>query len=190
MNPTLIRDRRELQTIRDVPPWVEAGGRALVSGAVASVLTTLALMALARAYGKRVHQPTNATSHWLHGRGAGRVEAVDAAHTAVGFATHHASAVFWALPFERWLTARPNATASEIAGAAAVTAVVAAVVDYGVVPRRVSPGWEETLPPRAIAVVYGVLALGLAAGGLATQRMRAGADRTRRIDAGDWRPSR
>jgi hypothetical protein len=44
----------------------------------------------------------NSTSHWLHGDGAAR-ETIDIAHTSVGYATHHASAVFWARPFEAWL---------------------------------------------------------------------------------------
>ena len=36
---------------------------------------------------------------------------VDAAHALIGYATHHASAFFWALPFEAWLAMRPPRTA-------------------------------------------------------------------------------
>jgi hypothetical protein len=47
---------------------------------------------------------------------------------------------------------------------------IAAVVDYGVAPKRLTPGWELVLNKRSIVAAYGALALGLAAGALLTQR--------------------
>ena len=41
--------------------------RALVTGTVASVTSTVALALAARAEGKGALQPVNATSHWLNG---------------------------------------------------------------------------------------------------------------------------
>lgn len=87
----------------------------LVTGSVASVVSTAALAALAKMEGKRAAQPVNSTSHWLHGEKAARVGQIDAAHTGVGIATHHASAVFWALPFEAWLAAHPPRSSVELA---------------------------------------------------------------------------
>lgn len=141
-------------------------------------MTTAALAGLAKAEGKGALQPTNSTSHWLHGEGAGQVHKADLAHTGVGYATHHASAVFWALPFEAWLAASPARSAAGILGRAAAVAGIAALVDYALVPKRLTPGWEEVLPPRDIAAVYGVLALGLAIGGLITRRGYARPDST------------
>jgi hypothetical protein len=83
------------------------GKSALVTGTIASLVSTAALAALARYEGKSAVQPTNATSHWLHGDEAGRRESADVAHTAVGYVTHHGSAVFWALRFELWLARSP-----------------------------------------------------------------------------------
>ena len=40
--------------------------------------------------------------------------------------------------------------------------MVAYVVDYHVVPRRLTPGFELRVPRRALAAVYGALAVGLA----------------------------
>jgi hypothetical protein len=40
--------------------------------------------------------------------------------------------------------------------------MVAAVVDYGLVPKRFTPGWEDPLPIRSIAGGFAGLALGLA----------------------------
>lgn len=152
--------------------WAKAGVSASLSGSIASVVTAAALAALARAEGKTMWQPTNATSHWLHGEGAGHVRRADAAHTLTGYATHHASAIFWAFPFERWLQTRGPRTGAQMLIEASGMAAIAAAVDYGLAPKRFTPGWEEVLPVRSIAATYGVLALGLAAGALVTQRMR------------------
>ena len=48
--------------------------------------------------------PTNATRHWLWGdkESFSSLEP-SLRHTAVGYATHHASALMWALFYERWL---------------------------------------------------------------------------------------
>ena len=90
--------------------WLRIGLSALVTGTVASLVSTAALALLARAEGKGTFQPTNATSHWLHGDGAALHREPNAAHTLVGYATHHASTLFWAVPFEAWLAARPPRT--------------------------------------------------------------------------------
>jgi hypothetical protein len=52
---------------------------------------------------------------------------------------------------------------------AAGTAAIAGAVDYGLVPRRLSPGWEHALPPRGVAAGFAALGLGLALGALVTR---------------------
>jgi hypothetical protein len=141
---------------------------AAVSGTLASLATSGILMLLAKAEGKSPWQPANATSHWMHGPRAGKQKTADAAHTAVGLATHHASAMFWSLPFSWWASRRPR-TASELFVGASVTTAVAAAVDYLVVPRRATPGWEHALSKESIAATYVALAAGLAAGALMVQ---------------------
>ena len=152
--------------------WAKAGLSASLSGSIASVVTAAALAALARAEGKGMWQPTNSTSHWLHGEDAANVRRADGAHTLTGFATHHASAIFWAFPFERWLQTRPPRSPGQMLVEAAGMSAIAAAVDYGMAPKRFTPGWENVLPVRSIGMAYGALALGLAAGALVTQRMR------------------
>lgn len=146
--------------------WPRALKAASVTGAVASLATTAAVMLLARAEGRGALRPVNAVSHWLHGAAAGRVRRADVAHTVTGYATNHAASMFWAAPFEAWLATRRDPRAGEIVGAAVATAGVAAVVDYVIVPRRLTPGWEHAISTRSIALTYGALALGLALGGL------------------------
>jgi hypothetical protein len=51
-------------------------------------------------------------------------------------------------------------------------AAIAAAVDYGMVPKRLTPGWEDVLSKRSIAVTYVALAAGLALGALVNQHWR------------------
>jgi hypothetical protein len=143
--------------------------RSVLTGSVASIAIAAALGWLARREGKRPLQPMNATSHWLHGERAGRLRRVDAAHTLLGYATHHASAIFWALLFEG-LLGRGRHTPPTLLGTAAAVAGTAALVDYGIVPKRLTPGWELTVSKEAVAGAFVVMALGLAAGALIARR--------------------
>jgi len=144
---------------------------ALVTGSIASMVSAVSLAALAKMEGKGGAQPLNATSHWLHGDNAALRDGVDTAHTGVGFATHHASALFWALPFEAWLAAHPPQSSIELLRNSAVMSAVAAVVDYGITPKRLTPGWELTLSGQSMFGAYTGLALGLAAGAYVARRL-------------------
>ncbi len=88
---------------------------------------------------------------------------VDARHTEVGYATHHAATVFWALLFEAWREASPGAFKARMVTAALAVSAIAAAVDYGATPRRFTRGRELVLSKRAIAVAYAAMALGMAA---------------------------
>jgi hypothetical protein len=126
---------------------------------------------LAKAEGKGAAQPINATSHWLQGEDAGTVTTIDVAHTATGYATHHAATVFWAALFEvlqsAWREPLPGKTIRN----AAVVSTLAAVVDYGLVPKRLTPGWEGPLPIRSVAGGFVGMAFGLAIGGLVSRHV-------------------
>lgn len=125
--------------------------RVLITGSIASAVSAAVLGLLAKAEGKDAIQPINATSHWLHGEDAGAVTAIDVEHTATGYATHHAASVFWAALFETLQSAAPNAQPGRVMRDAALVSTIAAVVDYGLVPKRLTPGWEGPLPMRSVA---------------------------------------
>jgi hypothetical protein len=128
--------------------------RSLLSGSAVTIATAGVLAALAYVEGHHPVRTTNATSHWFHGAAAGRSRAFDLRHTATGFATHFAASAFWAAIFQalRHLTpARPAAV-----DALGVSAL-AAVVDYAIVPKRLTPGWEKVVTPWSIALTYGVM---------------------------------
>ena len=90
--------------------WVDTAGSALISGTAASFAMTAALALLAKKEDKGALQPINSTSHWLHGEEASSVRSLDVSHTGLGYGTHHVSALFWAVIFERWLATRPKRT--------------------------------------------------------------------------------
>lgn len=142
---------------------------AALTGTVATLAVTAALAALARAEGKGALQPVNATSHWLDGPRAGRLRRADLRHTGAGFLTNHAAGVFWALPLTLML--RPGEPAGKVAAKAALVAGSALALDYGLLPKRLRPGWEHALGARGVAAGFGAMALGLAAGALLSRRM-------------------
>lgn len=142
--------------------------RALITGSIASAVSAAVLGLLAKAEGKDVVQPINATSHWLHGEDAGTVTAIDLEHTGTGYATHHAATVFWAALFEILQSASPGQQPGKAIRNAALVSTIAAIVDYGFVPKRLTPGWEGPLPIRSVA---GGMAFGLAIGGLVSRQM-------------------
>ncbi|TCN33342.1 hypothetical protein [Sinorhizobium americanum] len=112
---------------------------AVASGTIASLTTTAVLSLLARLEGRSIFQPANATRHWLHGEKAGHVKVGDTKHTLVGYCTHHLSAIFWAQPFEAWLSADRSGKATFTLRKAAITAAFAYLVDYHLVPKRLTP---------------------------------------------------
>lgn len=134
--------------------------RSLISGTAASVVTTGVLAALARLEGAHPAQPANATSHWYWGDEAGRSRGLNVEHTLLGLFTHHAASLLWAGVFEAARRFYPGRTGL---GDAFAVSALAAAVDYGLVPKRLTPGWEQVVSPRAIGLTYVAMALTLAA---------------------------
>jgi hypothetical protein len=81
----------------------------------------------------------------------------------VGYAIHHAASIFWAILHEK-LRPRLSQTGSKTAAIAPaiVTTAAAYVVDFYVIPKRLTPGFEHRLSKRSLFMVYGTFALGLA----------------------------
>lgn len=147
-------------------PWMKAGRHALVSGSLASMFSTAALALLGKIEMDRPAAPTNATSHWLWGERAYDAHEPSLRHTAVGYATHHASALFWAVLFERWLDHAERLHPGEIVRDAALMTALAAFVDYQLTPPRLRPGFEKHLSRWSLLGVFAAFGTGLAAGAL------------------------
>lgn len=130
-----------------------------LAGASAAAVSMLVLGAFAAARGLPVWMPLNATTHAFHGAEAARTTAFDLRHTGLGAVIHIASCFFWAavaVMLIRWAPRGP-AWLAWLVGLA--TAAIAGLVDYGLMPAYLRPGWELVLPPAGI--IAGLFAMGI-----------------------------
>ena len=131
-------------------------GRVVTAGTAGCLMSVVGLAVAARLEKLAPAQPLNATSHWMHGDRAARVQAVDLAHTGTGLATHFAATLFWACLYESWGSREPKSRPTH----AVAVAMIAAIVDYTITPHRFTPGWELVLSKRGMALAYAMMALG------------------------------
>src|SRR5690625_2711233 len=117
------------------------------AGAAAASLTTIAL--LSRYEGHSALRPVNATSHVIHGTDAA-AEGFDPGRTLPGAIINVGSALFWGGMFAS--VAPPRRSPRAIAGRAFMTALATGIIDYGLVPKRLRPGWELALQPRSVVL--------------------------------------
>lgn len=152
--------------------------RALVSGTV-SGLATAGVASLA---GKRENgsyaAPLNATSHIVWGEKAAYQDRPSLKYTLTGFLLNHASTIFWASFYEKlfgrhgtWQRMRglpftaypePPSLVKPACGGATVAAA-AYVIDYHLIPKRFTPGFEKRVSGKSLTVIFAALAIGLAA---------------------------
>ena len=166
-------DRRESLMNQEAAAWTQALREGAVTGTFASLLSTLALLALGRQQDGSAVAPLNAVSHWLWDEEALHADRPTWRHTLVGYLTQHAASVLWAMLYARVVGHRAEAKRlpNAIAGGIALSAV-AYVVDYTVTPKRLTPGYEHRLDGRGMFAVYAALAAGFALGAVALQRGR------------------
>lgn len=147
--------------------------QAVVSGSLASLLSAGVLVAAGRRECHSASAPVNAVSHWYWDREALLRQSPDLAHTATGYAIHHAAAVFWAGLYASSARRRPALrTPAGIWLGSLATAALACLVDMRLTPRRFTPGFEHRLSHGALTGVYAAFALGLAGGALALRARR------------------
>lgn len=151
--------------------WSSAILNGLVSGAVASVVSTIALSILGKAELGKSAAPVNGPSQWIWGRHAPYQDHFSLRYTIIGYAIHHAASVFWAIWYEKLRQQLPTAksTAAVLAPAVATT-TAAYAVDFHFTPKRLTPGFEHRLSQSSLLIVYGTFALGLAATALVARQ--------------------
>jgi hypothetical protein len=156
--------------------------RAAASGTLGGLATAIAASLAGKCEDGSYAAPLNATSHVIWGDKAARQDDVSLKYTLTGFLLNYASAIFWALFYEKLLgrpasrsqkmssghrasgtaPAKAKSLAKPILGAAAVTAG-AYIIDYCLIPERFTPGFEKRLSGKSLAAVFATLAVGLAA---------------------------
>jgi hypothetical protein len=138
-----------------------------VSGTIASVATAATAAACgARDTGSGI-AAVNVISHILWGSDASNVREADMKHTVPGLLLNTGATIFWAAIYEHVFgqAADRGHVAPALLGGAGVAAL-AYVTDYHVVPKRLTPGWEERVSTRSLTVIYAVLALSFPVRGL------------------------
>lgn len=145
--------------------WSRALREGLAGGSLASLLSTGILAWAGRRAAGSAAAPVNAVSHWLWGDEALHENRATLRHTAVGYLTHHLSAVFWATLYAR-LRGDPPRTLPEALAGGAATSAIAATIDYTLVPKRLTPGFEHRLSPMPMVATFAALATGIALGAL------------------------
>ncbi len=147
--------------------WTDAAEDAVVSGTLACGATAATAAWRGARDGNSAIAPINATSHVLWGPSAADVHVADLKHTASGLLINEGAGVFWAALYERLFGAdadEGNAARALVGGG--IVAAIAYVTDYHLVPKRLTPGWEERISGRSLALVYAALALSLPLRGL------------------------
>lgn len=141
--------------------WILYAKRTTVTGAIASACALAALLVVSRRETGKPFAALNGSSQLVHGDKALRAREPSLRFTVPALLIHHASAHWWAAAQEHpALIRRVPAPAVRASG----LMVCAAILDYGLLPRRLSPGYEGQLSARGIGLVFGAIAAGLALG--------------------------
>lgn len=150
--------------------WGQAWKDGLVSGAIGSLASTVALSVAGQKEIGSVLGPINVISRWLWGDRTAHHHEASLRYTATGYAIHHASATLWAIVHEKLFEKPEQSLPARIAGGLGVAAM-ACFADYKLTPYRLHPGYEKHLSARSLALVYASFGLALAArGALARHR--------------------
>ena len=147
--------------------WKNSLREGVVSGTLAGLFSAVVLLVTGKRETGSAVAPVNAESHWLWGDESLREDRPTWRHTLTGIVTHQLSTVFWATLYalvrghRRAVNAVPEALLGGIA-----TSAAAAAIDYTLVPKRLTPGFEHRLSTRSMFGVFAALAGGIALGAL------------------------
>jgi hypothetical protein len=141
--------------------WEETLRDALLAGSIVCVVTLATVAIRGRADSGSAVAPINATSHVVYGPEAANVDIPDAKHTLPGLAINAGASVFWATLYERLFGRGNSGHVGRTLLGGAVVAALAYLVDYHLIPKRLTPGWEERVSGRSLGYIFGAMALSL-----------------------------
>jgi hypothetical protein len=142
-----------------------------IPAAIATATTTAAVTGLTKLNEGSASAGLNAVSHILWGDAAQAKDEFSAKYTLVGAGLNSAAVASWAAVHELVVEKGgvPRRFMPMLLTASLVSGI-AYLVDYHVVPERLTPGFEKRLTPKAMAIVYGALAVGLAVGAVLVRK--------------------
>lgn len=147
--------------------WRRALKDSVVPGVAAGIASLAAVAARGWLDTGSAIAPINASSHVIRGDKAARVEEVTVWHSLPGGIINAGAAMWWALVFQKLFgsaVSRRGAPAALLGGVA--TSGLAYAVDYHLIPRRLTPGWEKRISNRSLGMSLGAMAAGLAIGAI------------------------
>jgi drug/metabolite transporter (DMT)-like permease len=131
-------------------------------GLASSTAVAMTAALRSRMEGRSVWRPINAISHIVWGRHAAKQTEPTLRYTGMGLLLNVAACVFWAGCYHAWRRMTPKSDSVLRAASTAVwTSALAYIIDYHLVPRRFTPGFELSLSRRSFPWVYTALAVGL-----------------------------
>lgn len=136
----------------------------IVPGLVAGALFSAAAALFGRRDSGSAAAALNAPTHVFYGKSALDERHYTFRQTLPGLAVNAGAGVFWAAVMQGFLprTGQRSLTRSLAAGTAAST--LAWVVDYHLLPQRLSPGVQERVSAGSLLGIHGLFALGLGIG--------------------------
>jgi hypothetical protein len=151
--------------------WKHTLREGLVSGTLAGLFSAVALAWAGKRENGSAVAPVNAESHWLWGNEALQEDRPTLRHTLTGILTHQMSTVFWATLYAmaRGKRHAPRGIPQALLGGIA-TSAAAAAIDYTLVPKRFTPGFEHRLSRGSMLGVFAAIAGGVALGSLLLRR--------------------
>lgn len=144
----------------------------LLAGVSGAIVSAMALMALSQSFARSPFVALNATAHWLVGPDAISQNGFSVGVTGVGLLTHFLACLFWGAVFAALLSVMHVKEIFLMWLYGLLLSMIALIIDYGVLPEQLSPGWHLVLPVKAVLAAFIALGAGLAIGG-ALSRSRA-----------------
>src|SRR3954470_20558523 len=130
----------------------------MATGTFAAAGTTVAVAACGQWENNDAIGPLDAVSHIIWGEEAFAANEFDVKHTLAGVALNAAAVFSWAVIHELLVGEQADRgdVVSCLIGGLAVSAL-AYVTDYYIVPKRLTPGFEEKLSGGSLCLIYNAL---------------------------------
>lgn len=137
---------------------IQQSGR---SGTVSGLLMAVVIALASRVRTGRTAPGLNAISHMLWGEKAGRQRNWSFRYTVSGLLLNQLACLFWSGCFEALFRERPSRVPGHGVPHVILVSFVAYLVDYHVVPKRCTPGFELLFPRAWYPALYAGLAASL-----------------------------
>jgi len=143
----------------------------LIAGVITMIAITFAITGFAYLEKKPALWPLGSIAHIVYGTRALEEKYPKPSFLLVGFMLNFAAMISWAgvaESFYFWLKIQPSNVLMTLV-ISVLTVILAFVTDFHIVPKRLTPGFENVLNPTSLRLVFVVFAVALFLAGLLRQ---------------------